>query len=104
MKALATAIGMRKPTFDGRVLYTANDQWALNCGLVYQASEGAIKVNVLPAPRFKFGVFGVTASDVGADAEKILVLHTGSGGKHSEKWKELQIWELDDDGNCGAHQ
>eukprot|EP00928_Gymnodinium_smaydae_P084352 TRINITY_DN6762_c0_g1_i2.p1 TRINITY_DN6762_c0_g1~~TRINITY_DN6762_c0_g1_i2.p1 ORF type:complete len:390 (-),score=65.07 TRINITY_DN6762_c0_g1_i2:382-1551(-) len=104
MKALATAIGMRKPTYDEHVLYTANDQWALNCGLVYQAAEGAIKVNVLPAPRFKFGVVSVTAQDVGADAEKILVLHTGSGGKHTEKWKELQIWELDDDGNCGAHQ
>eukprot|EP00928_Gymnodinium_smaydae_P084355 TRINITY_DN6762_c0_g2_i1.p1 TRINITY_DN6762_c0_g2~~TRINITY_DN6762_c0_g2_i1.p1 ORF type:complete len:396 (-),score=65.49 TRINITY_DN6762_c0_g2_i1:591-1778(-) len=106
LKALATAVGMRKPTYDKHVLFTANDQWALNCGLVYQAAVGAMKVKVLPTPRFKFQVKHVTAADVGTDADKMLVLHTGGtyDGHHTEKWKELLIWELDDDGSCTAHQ
>eukprot|EP00928_Gymnodinium_smaydae_P084353 TRINITY_DN6762_c0_g1_i4.p1 TRINITY_DN6762_c0_g1~~TRINITY_DN6762_c0_g1_i4.p1 ORF type:complete len:394 (-),score=55.21 TRINITY_DN6762_c0_g1_i4:648-1829(-) len=104
LKALATAIGMRKPTYDDYVLYTANDQWALNCGLIYQAAKGSIKVKELPTPRFQFGNPNVTAADLGTDADKTLVFHTGSGGHDTENWKELQIWKLDDNGNCGTHQ
>merc|ERR1711974_143506 len=108
LSAVSTAAGMSKPTHPTKTalrLNTANDQWALNCGVINGVANQGLRVKMLDKNRFSFGLNNprnkklMLASDLGSDADKTLVLHTSNTHEKDiiQKYKKLNIWLLETD-------
>eukprot|EP00929_Paragymnodinium_shiwhaense_P010406 TRINITY_DN11502_c0_g1_i1.p1 TRINITY_DN11502_c0_g1~~TRINITY_DN11502_c0_g1_i1.p1 ORF type:complete len:457 (+),score=48.26 TRINITY_DN11502_c0_g1_i1:468-1838(+) len=97
LAALEVAAGMLKPFHEGDMLATANDQWALNCGVFHGVAHMGLRVKMLSRDRFRFR--DLENVSVGAGPNQALVVHTSRVLEENvvQLYKNLSIWLLASD-------